>query len=196
MQTIFPNVVLIVRDAAHALRIAVKDPLHHDDVFGDVWDSLFNVRHALVPDVMNSQKWQDLLQHIQADLLKIAGESQPLQVVLRHLRFAKQRFDSVADPMAKVAFMLLPLGTLLAFIGSDERHKPDMRARALKLLKKLDSNIALVIGLSADWGIVTQAFLRLFDKTSHDIAKTHAEIDAFKTTLRVLCRGRWCLLQA
>ena len=88
--------------------------------------------------------------------------------------------------MAKVAFMLLPLGTLLAFIGSDQRHKPDMRARALKLLKKLDSKFALAIGLSADWGIVTQAFLRLFDKTSHDIAKTHAEIAAFKTVLRVL----------
>ncbi len=56
MQTIFPNVVLIVRDAAHALRVAIKYPLHHDDVFGDVWDSLFNVRHALVPDVMNSPK--------------------------------------------------------------------------------------------------------------------------------------------
>ena len=54
VQTIFPNVVLSVRDAAHALRIAIKDPLQHDDVFGDVWDSLFNVRHALVPDVMNS----------------------------------------------------------------------------------------------------------------------------------------------
>ena len=140
-ETIFPNVVLIVRDAAHALRVAIKCTLHHDDVFGDVWDSLFNVRHALVPDVMNSQKWQDLLQHIQADLLKIAGESQPLQVVLKHLRFAKQRFDSVADPMAKVAFMLLPLGTLLAFIGSDERHNRDMRARALELLKSSIANL-------------------------------------------------------
>ena len=78
VQTIFPNVVLIVRDAAHALRFAIKDTLHHDDVYGDVWASLFNDRHVLVPDVMNSQKWQDLLQHIQADLLRIAGESQPL----------------------------------------------------------------------------------------------------------------------
>ena len=83
---------------------------------------------------MNSQRWQDLLQQIQNDVLRIAGEGQPLHVVFKHLRFAKQRFDSVADPMAKVAFMLLPLGTLLAFIGSDERHKPDMRARALKLM--------------------------------------------------------------
>ena len=128
--TTFPNVVLILRDAAHALRIAIKDPLHHDDVFGDVWESLFNVRHALVPDVMNSQRWQALLQQIQKEVLRIVGASQPLQVVLKHLRFAKQRFDSVADPMAKVALILLPLGTLLAFIRSDERHKPDPRARA------------------------------------------------------------------
>ena len=86
-----------------------RTPIHHDDVFGDVWSSLFNDRHALVPDVMNSQKWQDLLEHIPADVLGIAGESQPLAVVLKHMRFAKQRFDSVAGPMAKVAFMLLPL---------------------------------------------------------------------------------------
>ena len=41
--------------------------------------------------------------------------------------------------MAKVAFMMLPLGTLLAFIAPEQRHTPDMMARALKLLKKLDS---------------------------------------------------------
>ena len=61
-----------------------------------------------------------------------------------------------------------------------------MRARALKLLYKLEGTFALAIGLSADWGIVTQASLRLFDKTSHDIAKTHAEMVACKTVLRVL----------
>ena len=98
--------------------------------------------------------------------------------------------------MAKVSFMLVPLGALLAFIGSGERHRPDMRARALIWLRKLARECALATGLSADWGIVTQAPLRLLDKTSHDTAKTHAEIDAFKTTLRVLFRGRWCLLQA
>ena len=61
-----------------------------------------------------------------------------------------------------------------------------MPQQLVGLLKKLDSKFALAIGLSADWGIVTQAFLRLFDKTSHGIAKTHAEIDAFKTVSKVL----------
>ena len=185
-QELFPNVVLLLRDSAHALRIAVRDPLHIDALFGDVWTHLFDKRHALVPDVMNSKKWQDLLQNIQRVVLRIPSENQPLAVVLKHLRFAKQRFDSSADPIAKVALMLLPLATMLAFIGSDERHKPCDRARAKETLKKLDSKFALAIGVCADWGLVTQAFLRLFDKNDHDIAKTYGEIRSFKITLKTL----------
>ena len=64
-RTMFPKVVLLLRDAAHALRIAVKDPLHRDELFGDVWNSLFDKRHAVVPDIMNSKKWQDMLQNMQ-----------------------------------------------------------------------------------------------------------------------------------
>ena len=185
-EELFPNVVLLLRDPAHALRIAVKDPLHFDSLFGEVWNTLFDKRHALVPDVMNSKKWQDLLQNIQRVVLRMPSESRPLAVVLKHLRFAKQRFDSSADPVAKVAFMLLPLATMLAYIGSDERHKPCDRERAKTLLKKLDSKFALAIGVSADWGLVTQAFLRIFDKSAHDIAKTDSEIRAFEKVMRVL----------
>ena len=112
---------------------------------------------------MNSEKWQDLLQQIQRKVLQIPNTHRPLAVVLKHMRFAKQRFDSAADPIAKVAFMLLPLATMLAYIGSDERHKLAARQRAKELLKKLDSKFSLAIGVSADWGLVTQAFIRLFD---------------------------------
>ena len=129
-------------------------------------------------------------------VLQIPCEHRPLTVVLEHLRFAKQRFDSSADPMAKVAFMLLPIATLLAFIGSDNRHKKEDRARAKKWLKKLTSKFAV----SADWGIVCQAFLRLFDKQIHDVAKTHGEIRAFKLTLKIwFLKGDipqlWCYRQ-
>ena len=51
---LFPNVILFIRDAAHALRIAVKNPLHYDDVLGEVWEAFFDKRHALVPDLMTS----------------------------------------------------------------------------------------------------------------------------------------------
>ena len=40
--------------------------------------------------------------------------------------------------------------------------------------------------MAADWGLVTQAFIRLFDKNEHDIAKTHREIRLFKNVLQTL----------
>ena len=52
---LFPNVLIIIRDPAHAIRIAIK-ALHCDDVFGQVWQSLFDDHHALVPNLMNSPK--------------------------------------------------------------------------------------------------------------------------------------------
>jgi len=182
----FPNVVLLLRDAAHALRIAVKDPLHRDVLLGDVWNSLFDKRHALVPDIMNSPRWHDLLQNIQRVVLRTPCEDRPLTVVLKHLRFAKQRFDSTADPVAKVCYMFLPITTLLAYRASDERMKPPERKLAKDLLKKFTSKFVVALGVSADWGLVTQAFLRLFDKNAHDIAKTQSEIQAFKDAMRIL----------
>ena len=136
VQEVFKNVVLVVRDPAHALRIAVKNPLHCDEVFGDVWEQLFDKRHALVPDIMHSKKWQSLLQHIQHHVLRMPGQNRPLEVVLKHLSFAKHRFHSTADPVAKVAFMLLPIATLLAFVSSDDRRSISDKVSATFLLKK------------------------------------------------------------
>ena len=56
VREMFENVVLLIRDGAHALRIAIRDPLHFDDFFGEVWNELFDQRHALVPDLMHSNK--------------------------------------------------------------------------------------------------------------------------------------------
>ena len=146
-----------------------------------------------MPDVMNSKKWQDLLQHIQRQVVQIPCANRPLAVVLKHLRFAKQRFDSATDPIAKVAFMLLPIATMLAYIGSGGRRKLADRQRAKELLKKLDGKFALAIGVSADWGLVTQAFLRLFDQSSHDIAKTYSEIKDLKKTCE-FCSAKEAML--
>ena len=71
-----------------------------------------------------------------------------------YLAFVKQRFDSTAGPVAKMALMLLPAATLLACVASDRRHEADQRARALALLQKLDTKFCTATGVSADWGII------------------------------------------
>jgi len=186
MERLFKNVVLVIRDPAHAIRIAVSKPLHADELFGEVWHELFDKRHALVPDIQHSEKWKELLVRIEEKVLRLADGSQPLAVVLQHLSFAKQRFDSAADPKAKLALMLLPVCTLLAHIASDARLKVDERSRAEGLLTKMTGKFALALALSADWGIVTQAFLRLFDRRGHDIARSVCEVEDFIEVIDVI----------
>ena len=185
-ETLFKSCILLLRDPAHIIRIAMKTPLHVDSAFGEVWTELFDKRHALVPDLQYSDKWKNLLRAIQKDVLSIRRESQPLACVLRHLAFAKQRFDSTADPQGKLSLMLLSVCTLLAFVASDERNKKDQRDRAISTIRKFTPKFCMALGVSADWGLVSQAFLRLFDQTDHDIALTRSEIDDFLETLNVL----------
>ena len=111
--------------------------------------------------------------------------------VIRNLNFAKQRFDSTAGPVAKIALMFLPVATLLSYIASDRRHENDQRVRATSLLKLLDSKFCAATGVSADWGIICAWFLRLFDNANHDIAKSRSEIDCMIETLdAVFLEGR------
>ena len=157
---LFPNVLIVICDPAHAIRLAMK-ALHCDDVFGQVWHELFDAHHALVPNLMNSPKWHNLLVATQEDNQRVVarpGELQPMAEVLRNVAFAKQRFDSTADPVAKVALMTLPLATLLAHIASDRRHEKAQRDSATALLQKLDTQFCTAISVSADWGLLCTWF--------------------------------------
>ena len=193
VREVFPNVLIVIRDPAHAIRIASKS-LHSDALFGEVWDELFDKQHALAPDLMNSDKWHSLLVAIQEDNavhMEAPGQAQPMARVIRNLAFAKQRFDSTASPVAKIALMFLPVATLLAYIASDRRHEKEQRDRAESLLKKLDSKFCTATGVSADWGIICAWFLRLFDVANHDIAQSRAQIDCMIETLdAVFLEGR------
>jgi len=190
---VFPNVLLCIRDSAHAIRIAAK-ALHTDDVFGEVWHELFDGRHALVPDLMNSKKWHDLLVAVQESNVGAVASGRvalPMAGVLRNVAFAKQRFDSTAGPVGKMALMLLPAATLLAYIASDGRCEKEQRERATTLLRKMDTKFCTATGVSADWGIICTWFLRRFDVAYHDIAMSRCEIDGMIETLdAVFLEGR------
>ena len=190
IRMVFAKCKLLIRDPAHALRIAYNKPLHADACFGEVWAELFDKEGALAPTITHSDKWNDLLINIQKDhqrtCVQVPLNGQPLALVFEHLKFAKQRFDSTAEPVAKMALMLVPIATLLAYMGSDERTDKKKRERSRALLQKLNARFCTALGLSADWGLVCKAFLRLFDRANHDIAETKAEVAALITTLEAL----------
>ena len=59
VHSICPNVVLVVRDCAHAARIAVQRPQHFDVEFNAVQANLFNngaSNHAVIPGIQYSDK--------------------------------------------------------------------------------------------------------------------------------------------
>lgn len=182
----FPNAGLAIKDMTHVIRIATQKPLQMVGVYAEVYEEILNKRHALLPDISNSNKWQNILAGIQQEVIQMDGLRLRgrLEIVLDHLNFAKQRMDSTADPLAKVCLMLLPIALLLASISSDERAQKEQRQRASHILSLMQPKFLHAMGVSADWGIICLALLRLFDAGDHDISNSADELDEFEETIK------------
>ena len=182
----FPRASVVIRDPAHALRIATQKPLQLEGLYGHVYEEIINKRHALIPDISNSPKWKELLVGIQSNVLRLPGLSLAgcLSVVLKHLSFAKQRMDSCADPLAKFCLMILPMCLLLSVISCDERCEWQQRERAEAMLRLMQPKFLHAAGVSADWGLICMQFLRLFDRAGHDVANSKDELEDFCATVR------------
>ena len=101
----------------------------------------------MVPDIQNSDKYKALLTCAQSefkDVLRIPGFNyqRVIDTLLKHLSFAKQRFDSFATPAAKAASMLMPNVAVLCLIASDARIHQDKRTNARALVQKFTSELA------------------------------------------------------
>ena len=197
-RSICPGVAIILRDFAHAARIALQKPQQFDPEFNAVHTHLFNnganaKQHAVIPDIQYSSKLKDLLVAAQRTYLRIPAESNPLRVVLKHLSYAKHRFDSMADPVAKTALMLMPLCTLLSTTSCDARVHPNKRQRAVEALQLFTPKFCLTLGALADYGLVTAAFLRKYDTLDHDIAKSERELITFEEQMCKIFKDGWLL---
>ena len=143
----------------------------------------------MVPEIMHSDKLTAMLQVAQARNLRplgIPATRAPLEVVLKDLGFAKQRFDCTVDPAGKLALLLLPIATMLAVLATDERNKACRRSLAERALQFLDSKFATALGISADWGIIWEVLLRFFDVADHDIAASSEQVEGHIQLLRIL----------
>lgn len=128
----------------------MKDALHHDELFGHVWIELFSKPKAVILTLQHSDKLKALLVAAQREGARPVGmpanPNQPLTVFLQCFSFAKQQFDSTVDPCAKLALMILPVTTILAFSASDTRTKPDTRKRAKEGLEFMTSRNVTGLG--------------------------------------------------
>ena len=181
-----PNMLCLGRDWAHAISIATKGALQAEDDFREWWDDVFNARHALVPDIKNSEEWSEMLLLCQRRVLGSVGvQGGDVGKVIRVMSFAKQRFDSCGTPQRQFCCMLVAIAMLLAYVASDSRKKPEVRARARKRLLQMPRQI-FTAGLSASYSDEMIRFIRLFDVGDHDPAVTWRQWRAFEARCRAL----------
>ena len=146
------NVILILRDPTHAIRIAIKEPLQRTGRFEDQWQRLFHGKHALLKDVMHSRLWQARLEDCQRLVLNSeVCPAGPVKHIMRHFSYAPQRFESESDPRRKYVCSLNAIALLLADVAGDRRCNSEERARALKSLDAMTPQDILEAGLAADY---------------------------------------------
>ena len=108
-----------------------------------------------------------------------------VKTVLRHLSFAKQRFDSSVAPARKVCVMLAALVLLLIGVVCDERLDGEQRRRAQRQLDDLTPSRITAAGLFSDYTAVVTQFVRIFD-ADYDIARVFRAKVKFLRRMRLL----------
>ena len=194
LQQRFPRLCLCLLDKAHTIRRAAL-PMTMEDRFRQRWLTTFEKRHALIPDLCNSEEWKLRLRILQAEVVKATGSMTGsgavagcpnLAKAVATMGFSKQRFDSYATPAAKFVALLLPIALLLAAQAMDDRLDPLVRHRSHQQLQALTGSNILVAGLAADLHTEVLRFTRLHDVHDHDISFTLREKAEFLTRLRRL----------
>lgn len=187
-----PQLILFMRDPAHACRTACRDPLHLEDRFKEQLNRLFG-RHGLVPDVQNSDQWRAKLSACQnAVLTKQGAQGGGVDRIMRHFSFAKQRFDSFAAPLRRYCCAIHAVALLLAMVATDKRLPPETRSRASTSLEAMTEENLLAAGIAADYAEMCLDFIRIFDQSSHDLAQTAQWWTRCWPGCRLSCLQRIC----
>ena len=182
----FPNMFLILRDRAHIARNSTRDPLLAVETFEKWWNDIFGDKHALVPDMKNSDEWREKLLICQRAVLSQCGaQGGGVSVVSKVMSFAKQRFDSCATPQRQFCCMLAAIAMVLAYQASDARNTSLTRARAGRRLRELPEHV-LTAGLSASYSEECIRFVRCFDVDDHDPAITTRQKQDFARRMQLL----------
>ena len=185
--THFRNIAMIVRDPAHAIRIAARDPLHAEERYGHFWTEMFDSKHALVRNVQSSDQLRAKLESCQDRVKEVLGsQGGGLRSILKHMSAAKQRFESFASPARRYCLMLNALALLLAVVASDSRKDKPTRERAEKALESMTPESIVLAGLTADYTAECLDFVRAFDRTNVDPAVIASVRDSFVERMQAL----------
>ena len=164
-----PNIKMILRDPAHAIRTACQEPLIRSGRFEEQNKRLFTAKHALLKDLRFSECWQARLRACQklvvapkcdAPLLHSGavavagghvGEALVTHII-RHISFAPHRFESFVGPRRQYVCMLNAIFLCLAGVANDVRQERSVRDRAVTAMESMTPRDIFEAGLAGDFG--------------------------------------------
>ena len=91
----FPNIIIIMRDPAHVIRISCRDPLHDADMFKEQYERLFASKGAVLKDLQNSHVWKEQFMACQRQLLAEGG---PLAATSRNAYETCSMYSPALNP--------------------------------------------------------------------------------------------------
>ena len=182
----FHNCILIHRDPAHAVRIAMKHPLERNEEIIPVTNALFKGDHALLKDIRFSDVWQEKLKDCQRRVLQhdnvLGGD---LQELISTFNFLEPRFESFSRPLFTVICLLVPIVMMLTMIAEDVRDR-DTKKQAEKVLRQMSFKFIINMGLSADYAETALRLVREFDVLAKDPATSRVLLEACRQKLHLL----------
>ena len=181
------NLVLVLRDAAHFIRSAIKDPIARTGGFHVQHERLFGKAHGLLKSISFSAKLKAKLEACQKYVLGSSGCAQlSLDKVMTHFNFAPHRFESFIEPRRKYACILVAVALLLADIAEDDREDNAKRQRAVAALNAMTPDDLLRTGLVGDYGEIGVRFMRKYDVNDKDPTSERRDLDEYRDLLKKL----------
>ena len=117
-----PNMIIVCRDASHAIRIACREPLVRTGGFKKQHWELFKKKGALLKSIDYSNKQKSVLEECQKFVVDTEGhQGGGLTTIMRHLSHAPQRWESMSAPYRVYCCILKPIGMMLSAIHLTEK---------------------------------------------------------------------------
>ena len=136
VQSVFPGLLFLGRDAAHAARKSTQEAWTRETACEQFHRRIWKDKTSLVPTIQNSHVLRAQLEAAQRLVVAKDGcQAAGLSTILRHFSYAKQRYESQAGPQLAYVLLLTSISLLLAVRASDVKlTKKDREVAAQWLL--------------------------------------------------------------
>ena len=183
-----PNLRIVTRDPAHASRRLLSRTWKRDPYIIHLVGALLWNKNSLAKTMRYTRVFRDLFLDHQEE-----RRTDPAQRIIKNLAFAKQRFDSLALPLARLVQHFDCALDVVADILQERPPASPEHKNAAQLVDIMDSEAMLQMGMLADCAEACLDLTRCVDKETFDIGLVPGRLDQFKDVCEFMCARCGCM---